>query len=168
MEYCETITEKIEGVGFYSPSGHFSEVHLLLEPGSPNSGIRLENKIPHGLLDKKWQKQIMTVLKSNKLLGVLTNSPLTDIKITLIGGSQQTKYSHASDYRNAALRAVRQGLMKLRARNAVKILSAFNKVELEVEERHYSQIVALIGQNRGNVLAAMDKNKKIKMNITMP
>ena len=169
MKYRETISEKVEGVGFYSPSSHFSEIHLLLEPGSTDSGIKFVNKIPHGVLDSKWQKQIMMTLKTTKFHGVLINAPLTDVKISLIGGSQQTKYSHASDFRNATLRAVRQGLMKLRAKNAVKILSAVCGNEIEVGEEVYGKVAAIIGQNSGEIIDAnSDLNSKIKIKMSIP
>ena len=86
-------------------------MHVLLEPSEPGSGITVQNKTPHGTLDKNWQNQILSFLREKTFRGVLTGSELTDVTITLLGGRANIKHTSAGDFRQAAYRAVRQGLM---------------------------------------------------------
>lgn len=112
--YKETITNSIEGVGHFEPLRHYSEVHLLLEPGKRDSGLQFENQCSLEVLDKNWQHQIISNLKAKEHLGVLTGSPLTDVKITLLGGKASNVHTVGGDFRQACSRAVRQGLMMLK------------------------------------------------------
>src|SRR5699024_4711720 len=132
--YKETITKPIEAVGHFEPLRHYAEVHLLLEPGSENSGIIFENKCDLEVLTKNWQHQIMTALKSKEHLGVLTGSPITDMKITLIGGKGSLVHSVGGDFREATYRAIRQGLMELKIRNELQLLEPWYDFHLEVEQ----------------------------------
>lgn len=132
--YKETITKPIEAVGHFEPLCHYAEVHLLLEPGSENSGIIFENKCDLEVLTKNWQHQIMTALKSKEHLGVLTGSPITDMKITLIGGKGSLVHSVGGDFREATYRAIRQGLMELKVRNELQLLEPWYDFHLEVEQ----------------------------------
>ena len=132
--YKETITKPIEAVGHFEPLRHYAEVHLLLEPGSENSGIIFENKCDLEVLTKNWQHQIMTALKSKEHLGVLTGSPITDMKITLIGGKGSLVHSVGGDFREATYRAIRQGLMELKVRNELQLLEPWYDFHLEVEQ----------------------------------
>ena len=109
--YRETIRRPVEGVGHFEPLRHYAEVHVLLEPSEPGSGITVQNKTPHGTLDKNWQNQILSFLREKTFRGVLTGSELTDVTITLLGGRANIKHTSAGDFRQAAYRAVRQGLM---------------------------------------------------------
>ncbi|MDE7055903.1 MAG: elongation factor G, partial [Lactobacillus sp.] len=127
--YKETITNKIEAVGHFEPLRHYSEVHFLLEPGAPNSGLVFENKCDLEVLSKNWQEQIMTALKSKTHLGVLTGSPITDMKITLIGGRASNVHTVGGDFREATSRGVRQGLMELKSKNAVQLLEPWYEFE---------------------------------------
>ncbi len=111
LVFKETIREKVEGVGHYEPLRHYAEVHLLLEPLKRGSGIVFDTKAPEDELDKNWQRLILTHLKEKTHIGVLTGSPITDIKITLVSGRAHLKHTEGGDFRQATYRAVRQGLM---------------------------------------------------------
>lgn len=130
--YQETITAPIEAVGHFEPLRHYSEVHLLLEPLARNSGIIFENKCSLEVLTKNWQHQIMTALKSKEHLGVLTAAPITDMKITLIGGKGSIVHSVGGDFREATYRAVRQGLMEEKLRQQTILLEPWYDFCLEV------------------------------------
>ena len=132
--YKETITNKIEAVGHFEPLRHYSEVHFLLEPGAPNSGLVFENKCDLEVLSKNWQEQIMTALESKTHLGVLTGSPITDMKVTLIGGRGSNVHTVGGDFREATSRGVRQGLMELKSKNAVQLLEPWYEFELEIPQ----------------------------------
>ena len=130
--YQETITKPIEAVGHFEPLRHYAEVHLLLEPLPRNSGIVFENKCSLEVLTKNWQHQIMTALKSKEHLGVLTASPITDMKITLIGGKGSIVHSVGGDFREATYRAVRQGLMEEKIRQQTILLEPWYDFRLEI------------------------------------
>ena len=110
--YRETITNKVEGVGHYEPLRHYAEVHLLLEPLPRGSGLVLDSIVPEDDLDRNWQRLILTHLMEKQHLGVLTGSPITDMKITLAAGRAHLKHTEGGDFRQATYRAVRQGLMQ--------------------------------------------------------
>lgn len=130
--YQETITAPIEAVGHFEPLRHYAEVHLLMEPLPRNSGIVFENNCSLEVLTKNWQHQIMTALKSKEHLGVLTASPITDIKITLIGGKGSIVHSVGGDFREATYRAVRQGLMEEKIRQQTILLEPWYDFRLEI------------------------------------
>ena len=108
--YKETIAGTVEGVGHFEPLRHYAEVHLLLEPLEPGSGIVIDTDCSEDVLDKNWQRLIVTHLKEREHIGVLTGSVITDMKITVIGGRAHTKHTEGGDFRQATYRAVRQGL----------------------------------------------------------
>ena len=108
--YKETIADTVEGVGHFEPLRHYAEVHLLLEPLEPGSGIVIDTDCSEDVLDKNWQRLIVTHLKEREHIGVLTGSVITDMKITVIGGRAHTKHTEGGDFRQATYRAVRQGL----------------------------------------------------------
>ena len=110
--YRETIAGPVEGVGHFEPLRHYAEVHLLLEPGERGSGIVTESRVSEDDLDLNWQRLILTHLEEKKHLGVLTGSPLTDVRISLIAGRAHLKHTEGGDFRQATYRAVRQGLMQ--------------------------------------------------------
>ncbi len=130
--YKETITERIEAVGHFEPLRHYAEAHFLLEPGKPGSGVVLANKCNLEVLDKNWQHQIMTALANKEHRGVLIGAPLTDIKITLIGGRGSNVHTVGGDFREATYRGVRQGLMELKVKNACKLLEPWYSFYLEI------------------------------------
>lgn len=134
--YKETIAQPAEGVGHFEPLRHYAEVHLLLEPGERNSGVVFENKCSLEVLTKNWQHQIMTALKSKEHLGVLIGTPITDVKITLLGGKGSIVHSVGGDFREATYRAVRQGLMELKERNQLILLEPWYDFRLEVSQEH--------------------------------
>ncbi|MCR5156536.1 MAG: NYN domain-containing protein [Butyrivibrio sp.] len=109
--YKETIASPAEGIGHYEPLRHYAEVHLLLEPAEPGSGITVETSCSTDELALNWQRLIMTHVMEKKHLGVLTGSEITDIKITLLTGRAHEKHTEGGDFRQATYRAIRQGLM---------------------------------------------------------
>lgn len=110
--YKETIQEPVEGVGHYEPLRHYAEVHLLLEPGERGSGLQFATDCSEDVLDRNWQRLILTHLEEKPHRGVLTGSRITDMKITLLAGRSHQKHTEGGDFRQATYRAVRQGLMK--------------------------------------------------------
>ncbi|MDE7302101.1 MAG: TetM/TetW/TetO/TetS family tetracycline resistance ribosomal protection protein [Oscillospiraceae bacterium] len=108
--YKETIAKTVEGAGHYEPLRHYAEVHLLLEPTERGSGLTFDSDCRTDDLDKNWQRLILTHLEEKNHIGVLTGSPITDMKITLIGGRAHLKHTEGGDFRQATYRAVRQGL----------------------------------------------------------
>ena len=109
--YRETISAPVEGVGHFEPLRHYAEVHLLLEPGPRGSGLRIGTVCPEDQLDGRWQRLILTHVLEKPHLGVLTGSPVTDLKITLTAGRAHEKHTEGGDFRQATYRAIRQGLM---------------------------------------------------------
>ncbi len=110
--YRETIAAAVEGVGHFEPLGHYAEVHLLLEPGERGSGVSLGTACPEDRLERSWQRLILSHLEEKTHLGVLTGAPLTDVRITLLDGRASLEHTEGGDFRQAAWRAVRQGLMQ--------------------------------------------------------
>lgn len=110
IAYKETISAPMEGVGHYEPLRHYAEVHLLLEPGERGSGLRFATDVSEDELDRNWQRLILTHLLEKPHIGVLTGSPITDMKITLIAGRAHIKHTEGGDFRQATYRAVRHGL----------------------------------------------------------
>lgn len=110
--YKETILRQVEGIGHFEPLRHYAEVHLLLEPGKAGSGLIFATKLSEDELDGNWQRLILTHLKEKEHVGVLTGSPITDMKITLIAGRAHKKHTEGGDFRQSTYRAVRQGLKK--------------------------------------------------------
>lgn len=108
----ETIANAVEGIGHFEPLRHYAEVHLLLEPGPRGSGLVFDTACPTDTLDLNWQRLILTHLEEKTHLGVLTGSPITDMKITLVAGRAHEKHTEGGDFRQATYRAVRQGLMQ--------------------------------------------------------
>lgn len=110
--YKETITAPIEGVGHFEPLRHYAEVHLRLEPGERGSGMQFAAECSEDILDRNWQRLVLTHLEEKEHKGVLTGSPITDMKITLTSGRAHQKHTEGGDFRQATYRAVRQGLKK--------------------------------------------------------
>ena len=110
--YKETIANVVEGVGHFEPLRHYAEVHLKMEPGEAGSGVAVDTKCSLDLLERNWQRLILTHLEEREHVGVLTGSFLTDVKITLTAGRAHLKHTEGGDFRQATYRAVRQGLMQ--------------------------------------------------------
>ena len=126
--YKETIKNMVEGVGHFEPLRHYAEVHLLLEPGKPGSGLEFATICSEDVLDGNWQRLILTHLKEKTHRGVLTGSAITDMKITLAAGRAHLKHTEGGDFRQSTYRAVRQGLMQ--AENV--LLEPYYKFRLEI------------------------------------
>ena len=126
--YKETIKNAVEGVGHFEPLRHYAEVHLLLEPLERGMGLKFDTDVSEDVLDKNWQRLILTHLEEKQHKGVLTGSDITDMKITLITGRAHQKHTEGGDFRQATYRAVRQGLMK--AENI--LLEPWYEVKMEV------------------------------------
>lgn len=113
--YRETIAEPVLGMGHYEPLRHYAEVHLLLSPGAPGSGLIFDTVCSEDALEKNWQRLVLTHLAEREHLGVLTGSPITDMKITLVAGRAHIKHTEGGDFRQATYRAVRHGLMRAKS-----------------------------------------------------
>jgi len=113
--YRETIENAVEGIGHFEPLRHYAETHLLLEPAQRGSGLRFATACSTDTLDLNWQRLILTHLEEKQHLGVLTGSPITDMKITLVTGRAHDKHTEGGDFRQATYRAVRQGLMQAKS-----------------------------------------------------
>ena len=114
--YKETLLEPVEGVVHFEPLRHYAEVHLLMEPGEPGSGVQLDTVCSEDVLDRNWQRLILTHLAEKRHVGVLTGAELTDVKITLLTGRAHLKHTEGGDFRQATYRAVRQGLREGKCR----------------------------------------------------
>jgi len=110
--YKETIAAPVEGVGHFEPLRHYAEVHLRLEPGERGSGMQFDSECSEDVLDRNWQRLVLTHLEEKEHKGVLTGSVITDMKITLTSGKAHLKHTEGGDFRQATYRAVRQGLKK--------------------------------------------------------
>ena len=144
--YKETIAEAVEGVGHYEPLRHYAEVHLLLTPGEPGSGMQFEASCSEDILDRNWQRLILAHLEEKEHLGVLTGSPITDMRISLLTGRAHLKHTEGGDFRQATYRAVRQGLMMARS----VLLEPWYQYRLEVPQgqvgRAMNDIQAMFGE----------------------
>lgn len=148
--YKETITGTVEGVGHFEPLRHYAEVHLLLKPGEPGSGLQFANDVSVDVLSHNWQEQVMTSLGDKEHCGVLTGAPLTDVKITLINGRGHTVHSVGGDFRQATYRAVRQGLMELRQRGNCQLLEPWYQFRLTVNQENVGHAINDIQQMSGS------------------
>lgn len=147
--YKETIKETIEGVGHFEPLRHYSEVHLLLEPAEQGSGLTYESNCSLDVLPRNWQHQVETNVSSKEHLGVLIGAPITDLKITLVGGKASNVHSVGGDFREATWRAIRQGLMELKVRDACQLLEPWYKFRLEVSQDQVGKAMNDIQQMQG-------------------
>jgi len=143
--YKETVRRAVEGVGHFEPLRHYAEVHLLLEPGEPGSGIVLDNQCPPDTLERNWQNLIMSCLSEKTFKGVLTGAELTDVKITLIGAKASRKHTSGGDFRQAAYRAVRQGLMRAENILLEPVLSFRAQIPQEFVGRLMTDVSAMAG-----------------------
>ena len=138
VTYRETIRDTVEGVGHYEPLRHYAEAHILLEPLPQGSGIVIDTVCPEDELDRNWQRLILTHVKEKTHLGVLTGSPVTDIKMTLVKGKAHLKHTEGGDFRQATYRAIRQGL---RMAESV-LLEPYYDYELEVPTENVGRAIS--------------------------
>ena len=143
--YKETIENTVEGVGHYEPLRHYAEVHLILEPLPRGSGIVLQSKCSEDYLDRNWQNLILMHLAEKEHLGVLTGSPITDIKITLAAGRAHLKHTEGGDFRQSTYRAVRQGLMQAKS----VLLEPYYNFRLEVPTEQIGRAINDIRMKNG-------------------
>lgn len=134
--YKETITDSVFGYGHFEPLHHYAEVHLLLQPLKRGSGVQVSSRIRDGL-SMNWQRQIINHLQSREHRGVLTGSSITDIKITLTAGRAHNKHTESGDFRQAAFRALRQGLTKADS----ILLEPFYRFSIDVNSEYLSRIL---------------------------
>lgn len=140
--YKETILNKVEGVGHFEPLKHYAEVHLLLEPLPLGSGLIFAMQCSEDVLEKNWQKLVLSHLGEQVPKGVLIGSDLTDVKITLVSGKAHNKHTEGGDFREATFRAVRQGLKKAQS----KVLEPYYDYELEIPEQAIGRALADLDQ----------------------
>ena len=143
--YKETILDAVEGIGHYEPVGHYAEVHLLMEPGEPGSGLQFSSSCKLDVLDRNFQNAILAHLEEKEHIGVLTGSPITDMKITLILGKAHVKHTSGGDFREATYRAVRQGLHATKS----MLLEPYYRFRLEVPNEYLSKAMYDIDQMHG-------------------
>lgn len=136
--YRETIQAPVEGMGHFEPLRHYAEVHLLLEPGTQGSGLVFDTVCSEDVLEKNWQRLILTHLAERSYPGVLTGSPITDMKITLLTGRAHVKHTEGGDFRQATYRAVRQGLLKAKS----VLLEPWYAFQLEVPSQQVGRALA--------------------------
>lgn len=144
--YKETIKNTVEGVGHFEPLRHYAEVHLILKPTKRNSGLIFKTDCKEDLLDKNWQRLILTHLYEKTHIGVLTGSPITDMEITLASGKAHDKHTEGGDFRQATYRAVRQGLRKAES----VLLEPVYEFSLEVPNDNVGRAIADIQRMSGS------------------
>ena len=156
--YKETIADRVEGIGHFEPLRHYAEVHLILEPGEPGSGMQFIPGCSEEMLDKNWQRLILTHLEERTHRGVLTGSPLTDVKITVAGGRAHLKHTEGGDFRQATYRAVRQGLMQAQS----ILLEPYYDFVLELPSEHVGRAMTDMSQREAETEAPeIDGNRAL-------
>jgi ribosomal protection tetracycline resistance protein len=143
--YKETILDVVEGVGHFEPLRHYAEVHLLLEPLEPGRGLEFEVDCSEDILFKSWQKLVLTHLEEKIHKGVLTGSPITDMRITLVSGKAHNKHTEGGDFREATYRAVRQGLKQAKS----VLLEPYYSFQLEIPEQMVGRAMTDIDKMHG-------------------
>lgn len=150
--YKETIAEPVEGVGHFEPLRHYAEVHLLLEPGEPGSGLQFDTKCSEDVLARNWQRLIFTHLIEKAHRGVLTGSEITDMKISLTTGRAHLKHTEGGDFRQATYRAVRQGLKKAKSVLLEPIYEFRLEIPSDAVGRALSDVQKMYGECETNVI----------------
>lgn len=162
--YKETIENTVEGIGHFEPLRHYAEVHLLLEPGEPGSGMEFGLDCSEDVLDKNWQRLILTHLEEKEHIGVLTGSAITDIKITVVSGKAHTKHTEGGDFRQATYRAVRQGLMQAKSR----LLEPYYGFRLELPSDCIGRAMTDIENMYGTADAPVIENERAVLTGKVP
>lgn len=148
--YKETIAHPVEGVGHFEPLRHYAETHVLLEPLPAGSGMRFASVCSEDVLDRNWQRLILQHCREREHLGVLTGSPITDMKITLLVGRAHLKHTEGGDFRQATYRAIRQGLMEAKERGDCRLLEPWYGFRLEVPQDMVGHAMADIQRMSGS------------------
>lgn len=144
--YKETLAEPVMGVGHFEPLRHYAEVHLLMEPLEPGSGMQFDTICSEDVLDKNWQRLILTHLEEKEYRGVLTGAPITDMKITVTAGRAHQKHTEGGDFRQATYRAVRQGLMMGECRLLEPVYAFRLEIPTEMTGRAMNDITRMHGR----------------------
>lgn len=148
--YKETINQAVEGVGHFEPLRHYAEVHLLLQPSPQGSGLTFATDCSVDVLGRNWQHQVLTNLGAKEHLGVLIGAPITDMKITLVGGRASIVHSVGGDFKEATWRALRQGLMMLKQQDQCQLLEPWYEFRLEVDQDQVGRAMNDIQRMSGN------------------
>ena len=162
--YKETIETMAEGVGHYEPLRHYAEVHLLLEPGKPGSGLLFESRCSEDDLDRNWQRLILTHLAEKIHRGVLIGAEITDMKISLVSGRAHTKHTEGGDFRQATYRAVRHGLKRARS----VLLEPIYEYCLEIPSDKVGRAMADIQKMQGTFSAPKTEGNMTVITGTAP
>lgn len=162
--YKETISDTVEGVGHFEPLRHYAEVHLLLKPQEPGSGLSFLAECSEDLLSKNWQRLVLTHLKEKEHKGVLTGSAVTDMEITLVSGRAHEKHTEGGDFRQAVYRAVRQGLMEAKS----VLLEPWYTFRLEVPEKGIGRAMTDIEKRFGTFAAPEYEKETAILTGTVP
>lgn len=162
--YKETIAGKVEGVGHFEPLRHYAEVHLIMEPLPPGSGIVADTVCSEDELDRNWQRLILTHILEKAHTGVLTGSPITDMKISLAAGRAHVKHTEGGDFRQATYRAVRQGLMKAES----IVLEPYYSFNIELPFEHMGRAISDVRAMNGTVEPAGDTGEMTSLTGRAP
>ena len=162
--YRETIKDTVEGVGHFEPLRHYAEVHLLLEPLPRGSGIKLSSICPEDELDRSWQRLILTHLAEKQHIGVLTGSPVTDIRFMLAAGRAHIKHTEGGDFRQATYRAVRQGLMQAES----VLLEPWYSFVLEVPAEQIGRAISDVRAMNGEIDSPEDAGGMMRLEGAAP
>ena len=164
VSYRETIENTVEGVGHFEPLRHYAEVHLILEPLPRGSGLEFASICSEDVLDRNWQRLILTHLEEKTHLGVLTGSPITDMKITLAAGRAHVKHTEGGDFRQATYRGVRQGLMQAKS----VLLEPYYQFELTVPPEQIGRAINDIRAMGGEFSSPREDQGNMRLEGTAP
>lgn len=162
--YKETIRRAAEGVGHFEPLRHYAEAHVLLEPGEPGSGLVFGSQCREDVLDGNWQRQILKILEEKRHIGVLTGAEITDMRITLISGRSHEKHTEGGDFREAACRAVRQGLMSAES----ILLEPVYEFRVELPAENLGRAMADLQRRGGNMEPPQNDGVQAVLKGTVP
>lgn len=162
--YKETIENRVEGIGHFEPLRHYAEVHLLLEPLERGQGLVFETDCSEDVLDRNWQRLVLTHLEEKKHVGVLTGSEITDMKVTLIAGRAHLKHTEGGDFRQATYRALRQGLRKAKS----LLLEPVYEYRLEVPQDMVGRAMADIQKMSGSFAPPESEGEMAVLTGTAP
>ena len=156
--YAETITAPGEGVGHFEPLRHYAEVHVLIEPLERGSGLEFATDVSEDELDRNWQRLIMQHLQETEHPGVLIGAPITDMRLTLIGGRGHLKHTEGGDFRQATYRAVRQGLMEAREAGHAVLLEPWYRFRLELPQEMLGRALSDVQRMGGESAAPQSED----------
>ena len=166
--YKETIAAPIEGVGHFEPLRHYAETHVLLEPLPQGAGMAYATVCSEDVLDRNWQRLIMQHFQEREHLGVLTGSPITDMRITLLTGRAHLKHTEGGDFRQATYRAIRQGLMEAKKKGDCRLLEPWYGFRLEVPQDMVGHAMADIQRMSGTFDTPTGDGEYMVLNGTAP